>query len=60
MDILGWDCSTSSDDDTEHIAADGEYDLWKLNCCIMQDAYDQSDSVLWDRVLAHWDKMLSH
>jgi len=66
MDILGWDCSAPDDDFTddnftEHDppAVDGGYDLWDLNCCIMRDAYSQGNLVLWNRVLAHWDKILS-
>lgn len=62
MDTLGWDCPAPNDDEGEHglSAEDHEYDLWALNCCVVRDAYCRGDAVLWNRVLAYWDKMLSH
>lgn len=61
MDILSWDYPAPDNDDTEtNFPADREYDLWELNCCVVQDAYCQGDLVLWDRVLAHWDKVIPH
>ncbi len=67
MDILSWDYPTPDNDDTEPNptdlnlpAADRKYDLWELNCCVVRDAYYQGDTTLWDRVFAHWDKVLPH
>ena len=61
MDILGWDCPAPTDDDAEYALPgdNGQYDLWDLNCCVVWDAYRQGDTILRNRVLAHWDAMLT-